>query len=238
MKFFFVCLYFSSLLSAGIIDNSKWLPFYGQNGEDKFIYEAFFSSKKEGVFIDIGANDGISFSNTYFFEKNLNWKGICFEPYPEKFKELRSNRKCICLEIAISHKEDVLDFLKIEGLPETAMLSGLLDSYDQRHLNRVDYEICRDQGIKEVIKVQAKRLDTCLKEYNIHHIDLLSIDTEGGELEILKSINLRKILVDVIIVENNFQDKEIENFLKSKKYVLVKTIDGNQIFRKRNNLRL
>jgi len=54
--------------------------FYSQYNQDKFIYENFFHNKKEGVFIDIGAYDGLMLSNSKFFEDTMNWTGICIEP--------------------------------------------------------------------------------------------------------------------------------------------------------------
>lgn len=51
--------------------------------------ERFFKNLKNGVFFDIGAHDGVSLSNTYFFEKELGWSGICLEPIPEVFERLK-----------------------------------------------------------------------------------------------------------------------------------------------------
>ena len=65
-----------------------------QIGQDKYISGVIFKNKKNGYFIELGAVDGIKLSNTYYFEKELNWKGICIEPNL-KYKELlSSNRNC------------------------------------------------------------------------------------------------------------------------------------------------
>ena len=47
---------------------------------------------KNGFFIECGANDGVNQSNTWYFEKKLNWRGILIEPVPNLFKELKKNR--------------------------------------------------------------------------------------------------------------------------------------------------
>ena len=60
-----------------------------------------------------------------------------------------------------------------------------------------------------------------MKAHNIVHIDLLSIDTEGSELEILRSIDFKKIYIDIIIVENNYQISGIRKLLESKGYHFV-----------------
>ena len=48
------------------------MEFYSQYGQDKFLFENFFKEKNNGFYLDIGAHDGITLSNTYFFEK-LGW---------------------------------------------------------------------------------------------------------------------------------------------------------------------
>ena len=60
--------------------------YYSQCQEDIYLNENIFKNKKNGVYIELGALDGILYSNTKFFEDSLNWKGILIEPHPEKFK--------------------------------------------------------------------------------------------------------------------------------------------------------
>ena len=72
------------------------MNFYSQLKQDKYLYDNFFNSKKNnGFFLEIGADDGIRFSNSYFFEKHLNWDGICIEASPTRYKELVNNRNSI-----------------------------------------------------------------------------------------------------------------------------------------------
>lgn len=111
------------------------------------------------------------------------------------------------------------------------MLSGLINHYDPQHLNRIDFELSRDGGSTKIIQVECIKLEEILKNYGINHIDILSIDTEGNEYEILSSINLRKIYVDIVVVENNYNDKKINILMKKNFYKLVKTIDGNQVYK-------
>ena len=66
--------------------------YYSQVQEDIFLNENIFKNKKNGVYIELGALDGVLYSNTKFFEDSLNWKGILIEPHPEKFKLLQQNR--------------------------------------------------------------------------------------------------------------------------------------------------
>ena len=87
------------------------MKFYSQNGQDHIIYNNFFVSKKDkGVFIEIGADNGIDNSNTLFFEESLGWEGICIEPRPKAFAKLTENRNCLCKCAAISNKNGVSSF--------------------------------------------------------------------------------------------------------------------------------
>ena len=65
----------------------KNMKFYSQHKQDEFIID-YFKGKKDGTFLDIGAHDGITLSNTYTLETELDWSGICFEPMPHEFKKL------------------------------------------------------------------------------------------------------------------------------------------------------
>ncbi len=80
--------------------------------QDKYLNENVFKNKKNGVFIDIGAYNGVDLSNTFFFEKELNWSGICFEPIKDAFELLCKNRKCKCINACVSDKDGEVSFLQ------------------------------------------------------------------------------------------------------------------------------
>ena len=72
-------------------------------------------------------------------------------------------------------------------------------------------------------------LKTILDRHGITHIDYLSIDTEGNELSILKTIDFEKFDIEIIDVENNYNSPDIRNFLKSKGYQLKKKLSVGQL---------
>ena len=171
------------------------------------------------MIVDIGAYDGVKHSNTYFFEKELGWKGICFEPHSETFSKLCIARDCICINACISSQDGKEHFIKVNGEP--IMLSGLLKTYDPRHFERLKHEIVRDGGSYEITEVSSMRLNKILEKYDVKTIDYLSIDTEGNEIEILKSIDFEAIHINVITVENNYNDPEIRQLLESKGFKYI-----------------
>lgn len=78
---------------------------YSQLGADLVAY-ALHNGKKDGFYVDIGANDGVSISNTLLFE-NLGWQGFCVEASPKTYEALRKNRKCDCYNLAVFLKMSV-----------------------------------------------------------------------------------------------------------------------------------
>lgn len=216
--------------------------FYSQDGQDSFLYETYFKDKYKGVFVEIGAYDGIVLSNSYFFEKELGWTGICIEPNPEAFQRLQKNRNCICIQGCITNFNGTADFLWVHGAKvaqefprvEGHLLSGLANKYDARHLGRVNNTVAREQATKEIITTNCYLLEDILREHGITHIDYLSVDTEGGELDILKSINLCNVDIEIIGVEVNFADMRpaIKEYMEENGYVLIQTVGADDIYKK------
>ena len=168
--------------------------------------------------MDIGAHDGITLSNTYFFEKERGWTGICIDPNPNVFQKLVANRHCICENCAIATDEKQMVYRKVNGQYHSEMLGGILEFMDDKHIERINKETAiRAECIIEDVPVECKRLDNLLKKYNVNEIDYLSIDTEGAEYEILQSLDFDKLNIRLMSVERN-KDSQVRNLLVSKGY--------------------
>jgi FkbM family methyltransferase len=197
--------------------------YYGQNLQDKFIEENIFKGYKNGFFIDIGAHDGISINNTLYFEENNNWTGINVEPIPNIYEKLVKNRpKCINKNYAISDNDGTEQFIYNTGYTE--MLSGLKKDYDMRHMNRLISENNRFNSKTQIIDVKTQKFSTMCEEHNVKHINLLSIDVEGAEFSVIKSIDFDKVFIDFIIFENNYEDNSVPiiQYLINKNFKMVK----------------
>jgi len=206
--------------------------FYSQFKQDEIIYNTFFKDKKElGFFLEIGADDGIRFSNCKFFEETLKWKGIAIEAREAAYDKLVKNRDCICLNNSLSDKEEDADFLELKGYG--IGLSGLINKYDPRHIKRINQEIqnVKHEG-RRIIKVKTIKLSSILEKYGIVNIDFLSIDTEGSELDILKVLDFDKYNIDVITIEDNYNDPKLMKFFLDRGYKYIKQIECDKIFKK------
>ena len=130
---------------------SQNIGFTGQRKQDVYAY-VFFKGKREGFFIDIGAHDGKSLSNTYFFEQ-IGWNGICVEPQADICEILKQNRNCDIYNVAIgSETKDNVEFVKASGV---SMLSGLNSEMTKAHKER----IVREKGKIEIIKIKVLSFD-------------------------------------------------------------------------------
>jgi len=206
------------------------MKYYSQFNQDKWLFENIFRDKNDGIFVEIGADDGVDKSNTKFFE-DLGWSGICIEPSPDRFKQLIINRRCICENCAITNEVGEIEFMDIKGWGKG--LSGIVDKYSEAHKRRIDSEIKHmDNKGHQIIKVKTKRLDVILRENNITKVDFCSIDTEGCEYDIISSLDFNSIDIDIFLIENNYNENDVSNFLSSVGYKKITKIDIDDVYKR------
>lgn len=169
------------------------MQFYSQHGEDCLLWELFKDSKP-GFFVDVGAMDGIWFSNTYAFEL-ANWKGICIEAHPDYISLLEKRRpNSVVVHAAVHSKnKDVVAFYANKWGAFSTLKPELKEDFKKYG------KWC--PGWKKV-EIPMRTLDSILEEYKINiPIDILSIDVEGTEIDVLKGFNINKYKPRVLIVE-------------------------------------
>ena len=192
------------------------IQYYGQFGEDK-IMASFFDDAYKGTCIDVGASDGIFGNNTYYFEKK-GWKTLCIEPIPESFdkcSKIRNNCINCCISDVDKDDEQFIIFKLNDN--NTDAISSLKP--DIRLISSHSHLIKESTQIK----VKCKRLTTVLNEIQFDKIiDFISIDTENTELDVLKGIDFDTYFVKYLLIENNFEDNEIEDYLKTKGFIKFK----------------
>jgi len=169
-----------------------------QAGQDKWVCE-FFNYKHNGFFIDVGANDGIWLSNTYYLEKELQWTGICIEAGITPYNALKRNRSCICIQKLIADMNCGAEFEEI--------------AYTGRA--RIDGRY----------QVDMSRLDTLMSGYDIPKvIDYISIDTDGYDLRVLSGFPFDKHEVILWTLEHNDNKKikqSMKELMNNKGYVIA-----------------
>jgi len=203
------------------------MNYNSQFGQDKFIFEQVLKGQKKGFFLDIGASEPVNQNNTYYFEK-LGWDGIVVEPRKEDFERLKKERSCICENVAISANKEIRKFLQVTGYAKG--LSGILEGYNVNHLVRVVKEVLQFGGGLQLLDIDCVPISDLLNKHNVNTVDYLSIDVEGLELSILKTIEFDKVFIKCLTVENNYKNKEIESFLISNKFKKVAELSCDEVY--------
>ena len=185
---------------------------YSQIGADYWALETL-GKKREGFFVDVGAHDGVSFSNTYLLEKEYDWNGICIEPNSTQYKKLNQSRNCYVSNACVwSENDAVIKFVE----PLNAHFGGIKD-------NMNDVPEARNTVIKK-----THTLEFVLDSFGAPaQIDYLNIDTEGSEYTILKNFPFDKYIFRTISVEHNYEEEKQRNLrtlLEKNGYQHVRTI--------------
>lgn len=200
--------------------------YFSQSGQDKWVIETL----RPGVFVDIGAHDGVSFSNTYALER-LGWTGLAVEPIPEAYARLVANRRCATLCGCIGAPAGRRRFRRVEGYAE--MLSGLVADCDPRHETRIAGEVAREGGAVREIEVECYDIHAALAAHGLPRVDYLSIDVEGGEAAILRSIDFTRVDIAIIGVENNYDDPAAWRVLTRSGYALHSKVGADEFYVRR-----
>ena len=196
-------------------------------GQDIFVADLLGNMRK-GVFVDIGANDGVTISNSLYFEKQLDWSGIAIEPIPSVFEKLRKNRTCDVVNGCVTPSPGKATFLEVAG--GTNMLSTLAIHNVGLTARRLRNNAKRSNASIVEIEVDCFTLNSLTEKFGISEIDFLSIDTEGGELEILKSIDFDRTPVKVLSVENNFFKNSIREYMEQNGFFYIGTFKIDEIY--------
>ena len=160
-------------------------PFVSQYGQDIVVSELM--EDRSGTFLDVGAFDGISFSNSYYLEKHLGWKGVCVEPNPLQFPRLRESRSCICEQVAVvACATDDMEFTVLAG--EGAMLSGLCGTVSDEKASRIEQLMEDGKTHTQKVKVSCRTVPEILRNASLPTVDFISFHLISREVNWRSSI--------------------------------------------------
>lgn len=201
---------------------------YSQLNQDLWVLD-FFRNKKNGVFVDVGAFDGVNLSNTYLLEKDYGWTGLCVEANSATFEKLKKSRDCVCVNEMLSNKA---------GKVVSLQRMGELSFGDSTNVFNIDVQKMKSTNAELDTSVEHHVTNTLVKVLDTNGvsttIDYLSIDVEGMELEILESFDFSKYHVNLITIEHNAAHigmkyrNELYDLLSSKGFRFMKGNDNVQ----------
>ena len=137
-----------------------------------------------GVFVEAGANDGLSQSNTWFLEYYRGWSGLLVEPVPELFALAKKFRGAAVVNAALGPRDGGTLRLWLRDLMTTSRIGNDVDSND-------------------IIEVPVRSLSSLLDDAGIETIDLFSLDVEGHEIPALSGLDFSRHRPKYILVETS-----------------------------------
>lgn len=210
---------------------------YSQNGEDIIIKDLFSRiGIQKPTYLDIGANEPFLISNTYLLYSKGS-KGVCIEPNPYLFNKLKAKRKRdIHINAGVSfNMQTEADFYQF---PENASGLGTFSKEEALFWETTGNALVGKHKIKAVIRTPLVNINDIMGQYFTPHPNLLSLDVEGLDLDILKTIDFGRFRTEVICVETlgyakdnrEIKNKPLIDFLLSKDYFLYADTYINSIF--------
>eukprot|EP00520_Triparma_pacifica_P017012 CAMPEP_0118665164 /NCGR_PEP_ID=MMETSP0785-20121206/18468_1 /TAXON_ID=91992 /ORGANISM="Bolidomonas pacifica, Strain CCMP 1866" /LENGTH=1555 /DNA_ID=CAMNT_0006559255 /DNA_START=726 /DNA_END=5390 /DNA_ORIENTATION=- len=227
-------------LIGGDDGDSKCPFFESQQGQDVWVDNAL--SDGERYFVELGVNDGVVFSNTLGLEKcgAGSWRGLCIEPTAAYEKLMRSGRdRCVKVKEAVSESVRKAELIggcgDVEGLPTGGTLwAGLKEHFDSKAEvgdGQVDASSALVKLRGESVSVLTKTLQTVLEEAGAPtHVDFLSLDVEGAEVEVLLGVDWNSQSFGLIAVEHGYNEENrevIRSFLGKLGYVRAKCFNSD-----------
>jgi len=196
-----------------------------QSKEDEKLME-WFKDLRNGTYLELGALDGVRFSNSYVFNKALNWKGVLIELINDNYKKLLVNRpnEITRLNAGVCSEPKKLHSVKAGGGFRSAV-GGIWEfaspSFRAKWWN----------GIKlddpQVMEIDCNTLDNLLLAHanGITYFDFLSLDVEGAELSVLQSIDFDRVGFGVIFFEadehNSLKNMVARKLVESNGYTFL-----------------
>ena len=168
--------------------------YFSQDKQDEFV-DKYFQKLKNGIFLEVGAADGVTFSNTLFLERERNWTGVLIEANRKLYNSLVILRwKAYIINVCLSLDDgiNVVSFLPAEllGRVEKPLAA-------EKMMDRVKHDY-PDMKAEEVLCIP---LYSILKAISMTHINFFSLDVEGAELDILRTIPFHLVTIDLFMIE-------------------------------------
>lgn len=236
-KMFYLCMlivtqagHVSSLPESSLVSMS-------QHEEEIFAYTTFFWGQEQGSFLEMGAIDGETFSNTVgIFEQLLGWRGILIEASPLTSAMLRHRRPnqigvnaAICGEAQDVHWADASS----QRYGWSSIVSGIAEFMSQEHIihSAPDQFFFGSHNASAMWKdrlnslpvVRCVPLTSILQAFEAYHINFFVLDVEGSEMSVLSSLDWSCFSFDVLCIETQHSaeaNDAIQRFLSVKGYSL------------------
>jgi FkbM family methyltransferase len=193
--------------------------YYSQKGQDRWLIERVFYKRKQGYFVDVGAGDGRTHSNTYVLEKDYDWRGVLIDANPAYIDALKERRQSLGLLTCVDSEARDVSFLCFGHM-------GGIVADDTDHSLRKRGDLLQKHTDK-ITPMRTQRLVDILDSIEApRKIQYLSVDVEGAEARILCGFPFDRYEFEAITVER--PTPAVHKCLLEANYVLaeIKWCDG------------
>jgi FkbM family methyltransferase len=195
----------------------KGAKYFGLNELDRKIAE--YIPQQQGVFVDVGANDGINQSNSLYFERQ-GWRGVLIEPVPATYEKCQQNRPLAQVVHAACVAPDYPDTeIVLVDVGLMSLVEGARNSEEEKQA-----WIQRGEQLQQITSkpctAPAKTLTSILEEQNLKEIDLLLVDVEGYESEVLAGLDFSRFRPKHIVIEDS-GTTDLESILGKSGYEVI-----------------
>ena len=182
-----------SSLPHNLLGRADNTVYFSQEKQDVFV-DQYFNKTRNKIFLEVGAVDGVTLSNTLFLERHRNWTGLLIEPNKDFYRKLATvHRKAYCINSCLSLDNSI----GIAKFKPAGMIGGVETGYTETMKRRANSEFPGTASVE----VFCMPLGLILAALEMYHIDFFSLDVEGAELQILKTIPFDKIKIDLFFIE-------------------------------------
>jgi FkbM family methyltransferase len=194
-------------------------------GMDEIIQR--YCPHENGFFVEAGASDGLSFSNTYYLERWRGWRGVLVEPVPDSYRVCVRNRPrslvVNCALVASGRDDSTIRMRQDVRVPGHSNVEGIFAEMGSPEPN---------EG--RVLSVSARTLTQVLDEAQAPQLDFLSLDVEGYELCALRGLDLERyppgrLLVEIILRPDAIR-REIEELLGEDYELVARPTDHDYLY--------
>ena len=211
--------------------------YYGQSGQDSIIRQFFKSINIEkGVFVDVGALDGVKMSNTYLLESEDKWAGICIEAHPDYGVKLKKNRKCKTFVCAAGDRNNIKCKFRANYIGSLSTLN--FDIAKNNFASGVwGKAYCADKETKKIhgytngtIEVTMRTIDSIIEDCKFEKVNFLTIDIDGSEIYAFKKCSLDRWQPELLCLEHTILPNEISKFASDYGYYFARKIGADSLF--------
>lgn len=198
-----------------------------------------YCNYSDGYYVELGANDGITQSNSFYFEKKKNWSGVLIEPSPNNYlkcRKMRSSRnKFFCNAcVGFDYKDKFVEMTYANLMTISNSLEKDLDN-EKKFINQSSQYLKRYED-HFIFGAKARTLTSILIDAGSpEKMDFLSLDVEGSEIEVLKGFDFSRFSFKFLLIESR-SPKELSNFLLPHQYLLESQFSKHDyLFKKYTN---